>query len=84
MTVPTRVYALSSPIPMSLLVPMLNALSSKGWQHEASYMIGMAQQKGGIVSPGGRPHAEPAIQVLLSGLVDDPNDYTLPVINLSV
>ena len=38
--------------------------------------------KSGIVSAGGRVQTEVAVVVVLSGLVDDPENYTLPSIEL--
>ena len=82
MSVPTRVYAQTPPIPLSSLSTLLNKMSEKGWQHEATIPVGVGQTQNTIVSVQGKPQVEIALVVVLSGLVDDPNDYTLPVIEI--
>lgn len=80
--IPTRVYAQTNPVPLSLLSTLLNKMSEKGWQHEATIQVGVGQMHGGIISAGGKAQMEVAVVVVLSGLVDDPKDYSLPVIDI--
>jgi len=82
MSLPTRVYAQTNPLPLKLLSPLLNKMSQEGWQHEATIQVGVGQVQSGIVGPNNQPQTDVAVVVVLSGLVDDPKNYTLPSIEL--
>lgn len=78
----TRVFAQTNPIPLSMIATVLTAMSKKGWRHEATIQVGVGKMQGGIVNAAGKDRTDIAVISVLSGLVEDPDNYALPNIEL--